>query len=378
MSTEVPNSAILIGVISSSRSLDKDEGGAALMACLEKAGFRVVDRVEVGEAPQEIRRFMVAAQDRRDVGALVLVGGTGLAAMDHVHETVRDFIDKGLPGFGEALRALLANQFRSRSFRFRASAGVLGVLPVFSLPGEPAVCKAAAEQLIAPELAAILKEIHREPPPEESISKTVPLEAQDPPAEDESESPDSDPQDGSESVDSDSDTESPPEGWQKQLLELGGQLDLESHPELPDWLAGLAAATEVLNTSGERGLVELKQGSYVAFGFPDLRGARSRVILLGQRSPRDEILALHRWPLPTGICAPRVGGVIAHRGRMGRTAEEVTGVDYPGDGRLFAVGAGKVFVLEGANVQAWDGKNSKSLGPEVSALASLLLRWSQH
>ena len=185
----------------------------------------------------------------------------------------------------------------------------------------------------------------------------------------------SDEADGEDSV---GDTEDAPEGWLKQLVALGGVLDADCHPELPDWLTGLAAATEVLETSNERGLVVLQQGEYVALGFPDLRGPRSRVLLLGQRSPRDEILALHRWPLPTGICAPRVGGVLAHRGRMGRTAEETTGVDYPGEGRLFAVGGGIVHVLEGANVLSWDGKASKSLGSEASALASLLLRWSQH
>ena len=372
MSRDPSKPAVLIGVISSSRSLEQDEGGQALKAGLEKAGLAVVDRVEVGEEPQDIRRFLVSSQDRRDINAVVLVGGVGLARMDHAYETVRDFLDKDFPGFGESLRSLVANQYRSRTYWLRAVAGAVGVLPVYCLPGLPAVCTAAAGQLIAPELSAILKELQRERPDEESIQSSVPLstepEVGDVPALEEP---------AGEEAQAAEEPE-PVEGWQKQLGEIGGAINLDAHPSLPDWLMGLSAAREVLETSNERGIATLPQGEYVAVGFPDLRSPRSRVLLLGQRSPRDEVLALHRWPQKTGVCAPRVGGVIPHRGRMGRTAEEVTGVDFPEDGRLFAVAGGLVYVLQGATVMSWDGKTKQSLGAEASALASLLLRWSQH
>ncbi|MEC7241450.1 MAG: molybdopterin-binding protein [Myxococcota bacterium] len=373
MNRDPSNAAVLIGVISSSRSLDDDEGGMAVMGELEQAGLRVAARVEVGEEPHEIRRFIVAAQDRPDVQALVLVGGTGLSAMDHAFEVVRDFVDKEFPGFGESLRALMGSQFRSRVYWLRAAAGAVGILPIFCIPGHPAVCSAAASQLIAPELRAILEELQRERPPEEDIQKVVPLLVDEP--ENAFSEAEAEAEEDSESV---AEVDEIPEGWQKRLSEMGGALNRGTHPRLPDWIEGLSAAREVLETSGERGSVTLPQGDYVALGFPDLRGARSRVLLLGQRSPRDEILALHRWPQQTGICAPRVGGVLPHRGRMGRTAEEVTGVDYPDDGRLFALASGLVYVLQESTVVSWDGKTIQSLGAEASALASLLLRWSQH
>jgi hypothetical protein len=163
----------------------------------------------------------------------------------------------------------------------------------------------------------------------------------------------------------------------RQLQEMGGVVARDELPDTPAWLTDLAAANEVLNHAGGRFKVSLPQGDYVAFGFPDLHSPRSRVLLLGLGSPRGEILALHRWPMKTGICSPRVGGIIPHRGRMGSTANEVTGRDYPGEGRLFAVDSGTVFILDGPTVQAWNGKNRKDLGREASALASLLLRWSQ-
>ena len=111
----------------------------------------------------------------------------------------------------------------------------------------------------------------------------------------------------------------------RQLQEMGGVVARDELPDTPAWLTDLAAANEVLNHAGGRFKVSLPQGDYVAFGFPDLHSPRSRVLLLGLGSPRGEILALHRWPMKTGICSPRVGGIIPHRGRMGSTANEVTG-----------------------------------------------------
>jgi len=355
---------VLIGVVSSTRGVDDDGGGVELAAGLEKHGHSVVERVAVDESKKAIRRFVLDAQDRRDVNTVVVVGGTGLSRIDHSYEAVGTFFDKKIPGFGECLRAMLLPQLRSKAMHVRAVAGVVGSLPVFVLPGEPSVCRLVGDQLLGPELAGVLAELQRSAPSDEEILPEV--------------------QQLSESTDEEHEVAvedeelSVPAGWERCLQGLGGDLTRDTFPDLPDWLVDLSAAQEVLSTSGERGLVRLNQGYYVALGFPDLRSPRSRVLLLGQRSPRDEILALHRWPMMTGICAPRVGGILPHRGRMGKTAEEVTGVDYPGEGRLFAMDSESVYILDGAYVQAWDGKKTRGHGLEASALASLLLRWTQH
>jgi len=355
---------VLIGVVSSTRGVDEDGGGVELSAGLEKHGHRVVDRVAVDESKKAIRRFVLDAQDRRDVNAVVVVGGTGLSRIDHSYEAVGTFLDKEIPGFGECLRAIILPQLRSKAMHLRAVAGVVGTLPVFVLPGDPSVCRIAGDQLLGPELGGVLADVQRSAPSDEDIVEKI---------EESEAAPDS------ENLGVVEEEEvSVPAGWERCLQDLGGDLTRDTFPDLPDWLVDLSAAQEVLNTSGERGLVRLKEGYYVALGFPDLRSPRSRVLLLGQRSPRDEILALHRWPMMTGICAPRVGGVLPHRGRMGKTAEEVTGVDYPAEGRLFAMDSESVYILDGAYVQAWDGKKTQGHGLEASALASLLLRWTQH
>jgi molybdenum cofactor biosynthesis protein B len=358
---------VLIGVISSSRGLDLDIGGAALAEGLEKAGHTVLPLVAVDGRIRSIRRFVLDAQDHRSVNVVVLVGGAGLASFDHSYEAVTGFFDKTLPGFGEALRGILLPQLHSKTLGIRAAGGLVGTVLVFVVPGEQAVCQVAGTQLIGPALSDLLAQVNRAPPADEEIIEAV---EQEPSSEEEGET-------AEEEEAPEEEEELPPEGWMRQLREMGGKVNRDEFPEVPGWLEDLAAAKDVLNNAGSRFHVTLPQGEYAAFGFPDLNSPRARVLLLGLGSPRGEILALHRWPMKTGICSPRVGGVIPHRGRMGSTANEITGRDYPGQGRLFALDSDTVFILDGATVQAWDGKNRKDLGREASALASLLLRWSQ-
>jgi len=366
MSTQKDTSAaVLIGIVSPTGDLSANEGCNAMANGLEKAGHKVLKRVAVDGSTRAVRRFILDAQDQVNVSAVVVLGGTGLSSEDSSYEAVTGFIDKEIPGFGQALRAMLLSKLRSKAMCIRAAGGVLGQVPVFVLPGDTATCQVAGEQLIGPELSAILADVRRAPIADEEYLG---------PADDEAEVGESVEEASSKEVVE----EEIPEGWLRRLHEIGGSLNPDAFPDLPAWLEELSAAKDVLNNAGQRGIARLPSGNYVALGFPDLSSPRSRVLLLGQRSPRDEILALHRWPMPTGVCATRVGGLIPHRGRMGKTAEEITGVDYPGDGRLFAVEADSVYILDGAYVQAWDGKNTRGHGLEASALASLLLRWTQH
>lgn len=360
-----PTATVLVGVISSTRGLDADQGGAPLTAGLEKAGHKVLPLVAVDGSNRSVRCFVLDAQDQHNVDAVVLVGGAGLASFDHSYEAVTGFLDKELPGFGEALRGALTPQLGARTVGIRAAGGVIGSLLVFVLPGEKAVCQIAGTQLIGPVLGELLSQLNREPPVNEDVLDDVSEEE----PVDEEEPDDLDPEEDIE--------EPPPEGWMRRLHEMSGVLDAAQFPDTPAWLEDLAAAKDVLSNAGKRGHVTLPQGEYVALGFPDLSSPQSRVLLLGLGSPRGEILALHRWPMRTGICSPRVGGVIPHRGRMGSTAEEITGRDYPGEGRLFGMDSKTAYVLDGVSVQGWDGKNKRDLGREASALASLLLRWTQ-
>lgn len=164
--------------------------------------------------------------------------------------------------------------------------------------------------------------------------------------------------------------------WRKALAELGGQLEIGGREPLPPAIGKSAPVLEVLNSAGEQGVVVLDGERYGAYGWPDLRRGSAKVLLIGAGEPLAEVIALHRLPARHGICR-RGGGLLPSTGRMGRTAVEVTGEDYPDNGRLFAVDHDAIFVMDGQSVHRWDGRRQTAQGSPSACMASLMLTWSQ-
>ncbi|MFT5582690.1 MAG: hypothetical protein ACI9VR_000266 [Cognaticolwellia sp.] len=164
--------------------------------------------------------------------------------------------------------------------------------------------------------------------------------------------------------------------WRKALAQLGGSLDIGAREPLPAAIGKSAPVLEVLNSAGEQGVVDIDGERYGAYGWPDLRRSGAKVLLLGAGEPLAEVIALHRLPARHGICR-RGGGLLPSTGRMGRTSVEVTGEDYPDNGRLFAVDHDAIFVMDGQCVHRWDGRRQTAQGSPSACMASLMLTWSQ-
>jgi hypothetical protein len=164
--------------------------------------------------------------------------------------------------------------------------------------------------------------------------------------------------------------------WRRALAELGGSLDIGAREPLPPAIGKSAPVLEVLNSAGEQGVVEIDGERYGAYGWPDLRRNGAKVLLIGAGEPLAEVIALHRLPVRHGICR-RGGGLLPSTGRMGRTSVEVTGQDYPANGRLFAVDHDAIFVMDGQAVHRWDGQRQTAQGSPSACMASLMLAWSQ-
>jgi molybdopterin adenylyltransferase len=96
--------------------------------------------------PDERATIAAALRDAaRAVNLVITSGGTGLAPRDVTPEATRDVLDRELPGFGEAMRAVsrASTPFGDLS---RATAGACGAALIVNLPGSP---KGAAECLAA-------------------------------------------------------------------------------------------------------------------------------------------------------------------------------------------------------------------------------------
>ncbi len=147
--------------VSSTRTLETDEGGKTAVELLEMNGHRVALRQLIDEDPQGIRDVLRSLRERADIDAVVMVGKTGLSPDDLTVETLLTIFDKRLPGFGEIYRWLSYQDIGPAAMLTRATAGMMGRTIVFSIPGSPSSVRRAMEKLILPELSRIVAEVRK-------------------------------------------------------------------------------------------------------------------------------------------------------------------------------------------------------------------------
>ena len=144
--------SLKVGVLtaSDSRSAETDESGRLIRDLLTAAGHRVEYYEVLPDDPARIRRALLDHLQTLD--AVIVNGGTGIAARDSTIEAVRVLLDKELEGFGELFRYLSYQEIGSAAFLSRAVAGIAAGKIVASLPGSPDACQLAMEKLLLPEL----------------------------------------------------------------------------------------------------------------------------------------------------------------------------------------------------------------------------------
>lgn len=81
--------------------------------------------------------------------AVVLCGGTGLAPKDLTIEAAEPLFEKAIPGFGEVFRQRSLEEVGTRAILTRASAGIVGGVPVFCLPGSPPAARLGIDLILA-------------------------------------------------------------------------------------------------------------------------------------------------------------------------------------------------------------------------------------
>jgi molybdopterin adenylyltransferase len=87
------------------------------------------DRSQIAERLRE-------ASDQLGCPLVITTGGTGPSRRDVTPEATRDVLEKELPGFGEAMRAV-SFQTVPTAILSRATAGIRGRSLIVNLPGNP-------------------------------------------------------------------------------------------------------------------------------------------------------------------------------------------------------------------------------------------------
>ena len=142
-----------VGVItvSSSRSIEDDPAGDAIVDAFEDAGHQVTVRELIEDSFDGVQSTVNRLVDREDVDIVVTTGGTGVTPDDVTVEAVADLMHKTLPGFGELFRRLSYDEIGTRVVGTRTTAGIADHTPVFCLPGSESAARLGAEEILVPE-----------------------------------------------------------------------------------------------------------------------------------------------------------------------------------------------------------------------------------
>lgn len=134
-----------------------DVSGDTLEALLKDGGHSVLYRRVVSDDRDMIQHAVHSVLDNPALDAAVFCGGTGITKRDVTIETVSQFFEKNLPGFGEFFRRLSFDKMGSGAITSRATAGVAKGKVLFCIPGSPDAVRTAVELLISPESGHIVK-----------------------------------------------------------------------------------------------------------------------------------------------------------------------------------------------------------------------------
>lgn len=135
--------------VSSSRTLESDESGDAIVEAIESAGHSVQVHDLVTDDEDAIRDGVRTFLDD-EVDAIVTTGGTGLTADDVTPDALDPLFDREIPGFGEQFRARSIEQVGPHGLLTRAKAGVIEDVPVFCLPGSESATDFGVSELVVP------------------------------------------------------------------------------------------------------------------------------------------------------------------------------------------------------------------------------------
>jgi molybdenum cofactor biosynthesis protein B len=142
---------IAVVTVSSSRTVEDDPSGDAIVTLVESAGHEVASREVLADDYDRVQASVEALAERGDVDVVVTTGGTGVTPDDVTIEAVSTLFEKELPGFGELFRSLSFDDIGTMVVGTRATAGIVDETVVFCLPGSENAVRLGVEEIILEE-----------------------------------------------------------------------------------------------------------------------------------------------------------------------------------------------------------------------------------
>ena len=143
---------IAVLTVSDTRTLADDRSGDTLVERIAKSGHRVAARAIEEDDASAIERHLRRWIADRDIDVVITTGGTGITGRDVTPEAVRPLFDKELDGFSVVFHMVSYQSVGLSTLQSRATAGIIGGVFVFCLPGSNGAVKDGWDKVISAQL----------------------------------------------------------------------------------------------------------------------------------------------------------------------------------------------------------------------------------
>jgi len=150
---------VAVVTVSTTRTLAEDKSGLWMAKRVKKEGHEPVFHEVVPDEVGTIASTVCDVIANPGAQAVLVSGGTGLAAADVTVEALRPLFSKELTAFSTLFAQLSFEQIDSAAIVSRACAGIVGTAVVFAMPGSLKACQLACKALIFPELSHIVRHL---------------------------------------------------------------------------------------------------------------------------------------------------------------------------------------------------------------------------
>jgi molybdenum cofactor biosynthesis protein B len=143
---------IAVLTISDTRDEESDTSGHVLAERVKAAGHELADRAIVRDNIPEIREKIQAWVATGLIEAIITTGGTGITGRDVTPEAIEPLFDKKLDGFSVVFHMVSYQSVGLSTLQSRATAGIVGGVFVFCLPGSNGAVKDGWDKVISAQL----------------------------------------------------------------------------------------------------------------------------------------------------------------------------------------------------------------------------------
>jgi molybdopterin adenylyltransferase len=143
---------VAVLTVSDTRDAESDTSGQILADRVAAAGHILAGRALVTDDRSAIRAQVTGWIASGEVDAVVTTGGTGLTGRDVTPEALEPLFDKTIDGFSVIFHLVSYQSVGLSTLQSRATAGLIGGVFVFCLPGSNGAVKDGWDKVIAAQL----------------------------------------------------------------------------------------------------------------------------------------------------------------------------------------------------------------------------------